>query len=175
MRRTGFSLTVTRRVPATQAIAPKSLTQRPCGDVVYAGDGRGRNAPLSYGVSPISGRQIDDDPCSTGAITGNADSYSPRFPVTVTDANGATATNTSALPFNSAGHGDPGHSPQTSLTQELCQRGLHPVTGSGGTAPLSYGVVSRSADRVVDEHFDWARSRTPTVVRQWPTAHGDGD
>jgi len=78
---------------------------------------------------------------ATGAITGtpNVTSSATTYTVTVTDANGATATAAFSLTVNSAVTATQAIA-STMLTQNHAATSFKPVTGSGGTGTLTYSV-----------------------------------
>ncbi|WP_430642342.1 putative Ig domain-containing protein [Bradyrhizobium aeschynomenes] len=79
---------------------------------------------------------------STGAITGTptAITATATYTVTVTDANSATASNTFSLTVNGAVSATQAI-PSKGLTVNVAATPFTPVTGAGGTSPLSYGVA----------------------------------
>ncbi|RAI38862.1 hypothetical protein CH341_27050 [Rhodoplanes roseus] len=135
-----FSLTVNGAVTATQAIAAKSLTQNTAVTAFTPVTGGGGTSPLGYGIAPALPAGLAFDPAS-GAVSGTptATLAATVFTVTVTDANSATASNTFSLTVNSAVTATTAVA-ATTLTAGQAAPAFTPVTGSGGTAPLSYGV-----------------------------------
>jgi CSLREA domain-containing protein len=135
-----FSLTVISAVTATQAVASATLTQNHAATSFTPVTGSGGTAPLSYSVSPSlpAGLNLSS---ATGAITGTPTvaSAAANYTVTVTDANSATATASFSLTVNSAVTATQAVASAT-LTQNHAATAFTPVTGSGGTAPLSYSV-----------------------------------
>ena len=135
-----FSLKVNAAVTATQAVALTSLTQNHAATSFTPVTGGAGTTPLSYGVSPTlpAGLSMSS---STGAISGTptATSAATGYTVTVTDANSATATNTFMLTVNSAVTATKSIG-SVALTQNKATTSPIPVTGGGGTGPLSYGV-----------------------------------
>ena len=102
--------------------------------------GSGGTGSLSYSVSPSlpTGLSIAS---GSGAITGTPTSVASAatYTVTVTDANSATATATFSLAVV-AGPTATQAIAATVLTQNKAATSFTPVTGSGGTTPLSYAV-----------------------------------
>ncbi|WP_426435187.1 putative Ig domain-containing protein [Bradyrhizobium genosp. P] len=135
-----FSLTVNGGVTATQAIASTTLTQNKAATSFTPVTGAGGTAPLTYSVSPALPAGVSFS-SSTGAITGTptATSAARAYTVTVTDAHGATATNTFSLAVNGAVTATQAVA-STTLTENRPATSFTPVTGGGGTAPLSYSV-----------------------------------
>jgi hypothetical protein len=136
-----FSLTVDSAVVATQEIASEALTLNH-GPVAFTPViGTGGDAPLMYSVSPglPTGLVLNT---STGAITGTptVTSGAASYTVTVTDANGATATASFSLTVNAAVAAVQAIGVE-SLTFYQAATPFMPVTGSGGTSPLTYSVL----------------------------------
>jgi hypothetical protein len=135
-----FSLTVNSAVTATQAILSAALTQNHTAAPFTPVTGGSGTAPLSYSVSPALPTGLSMNP-STGAITGTPTVASPStaYSVTVTDANSATATNSFSLTVSSTATATQAIA-STSLTVNRAAASFIPVTGGGGTTPLSYSV-----------------------------------
>ncbi|HLZ66155.1 MAG TPA: putative Ig domain-containing protein [Aliidongia sp.] len=135
-----FSLTVNSAVVATQQVASTVLTQNRAATSFTPVTGSGGSTPLTYSVSPSlpGGLTLSS---STGTITGTPSvaSGATSYTVTVADANGATATASFSLTVNGAVVATQAVA-TTSLTQNHAAAAFTPVTGSGGTAPLSYSV-----------------------------------
>jgi hypothetical protein len=135
-----FTLTVNAAVTATQSVASKGLTQNHVATSFTPVTGGSGTGSLSFGVSPPlpTGLSLAT---STGAITGTPSVTSPAttYTVTVTDQNSATATNTFVLTVNTAVSATQSVASKT-LTQSHAAASFTPVTGSGGTSPLSYGI-----------------------------------
>jgi hypothetical protein len=101
--------------------------------------GSGGTGSLSYSVLPALPSGLSMVP-STGLISGTPTvrSAATTYTVTVTDANGATATATFSLAVDS-----PVAAATAVATTALTENHANPftpVTGTGGTAPLSYSV-----------------------------------
>jgi len=135
-----YSLVVNNPVTATQSIPTKMLTVNQASTSFTPVTGSGGTAPLSYSISPSlpTGLNLST---STGTITGIPTATSPAttYTVTVTDVNSSTATasfsltvNTGVIPTTSV--------PSKTLTANHLITSFTPVTGSGGTAPLSYSI-----------------------------------
>jgi sugar lactone lactonase YvrE len=135
-----FSLTVNAAVVATQAVASTVLTQNHAATTFTPVTGTGGTAPLTYSVSPglPAGLALNTN---TGAITGTptGTSTASSYTVTATDANAATATANFSLTVNAAVVATQAVA-STVLTQNHAATTFTPVTGSGGTAPLTYSV-----------------------------------
>ena len=135
-----FSLTVNGAVTATQAVSSKMLTVNAAVTAFTPVTGSGGTGPLTYSVSPSlpTGLSINS---TTGAITGTptATSAATNYTVTVTDANGATNTAQFSLTVNGAVTATQTVSSKM-LTVNAAVTAFTPVTGSGGTAPLTYSV-----------------------------------
>ena len=101
----------------------------------------GGTTPLTYSVSPAlpSGLSLNS---ASGTIIGTptGTSSAATYTVTVTDANGATATAAFSLTINRAVAATVAQA-STTLTQNRAATPFTPVTGSGGTSSLSYGVT----------------------------------
>jgi uncharacterized repeat protein (TIGR01451 family) len=135
-----FSLTVNSAVTATQAIASAMLTLNHAAMSFTPITGLGGTGPLTYSVSPSLPTGLSMTP-GTGAITGTpaVASAATTYTVTVTDANGQTATATFALTVNSVVTATQVIA-STTLTANAAATSFTPVTGSGGTTPLAYSV-----------------------------------
>ena len=135
-----FSLTVNGPVTATQAIASKVVTANQAITAFTPVTGSGGSAPLAYSVSPAlpTGLTINS---ANGSISGTPTSASgaATYTVTVTDANNATATNTFSLTVSGAVAATTAV-PSSILPYNQAVTPFTPVTGSGGTGALTYGV-----------------------------------
>jgi hypothetical protein len=100
---TSFSLTVNTPPTATQSIASEALTQNHAATGFTPVTGGSGTASLAYSISPglPAGLNISS---TTGAVSGTptAALAATNFTVTVTDANGVTATNSFSLTVNTA-------------------------------------------------------------------------
>ncbi|HEY1500091.1 MAG TPA: putative Ig domain-containing protein [Acidobacteriaceae bacterium] len=135
-----FTLTVNAAVTATTAVATTTLTQNHAATAFTPVTGGGGTTPLSYGVSPALPTGLLYS-TSTGQITGTptVTLATTTFTVTVTDADGATATATFGLTVNGTVAATTAV-PAITLTVNHAATAVTPVTGSGGTAPLTYSV-----------------------------------
>jgi hypothetical protein len=135
-----FSLTVNSAVAATQSMASVTLTVNHAATSFTPVTGSGGTTPLTYSVSPSLPAGLSISP-TTGAITGTptVTGAATTYTVTVTDANSATATATFSLAANAAVAATQAVA-TTRLTMNHAATPFTPVTGSGGTAPLTYGV-----------------------------------
>ncbi|PSJ57100.1 hypothetical protein C7I85_22975 [Mesorhizobium soli] len=135
-----FSLTVNPAVTAAQAIASVTLTQNKAVSSFAPVIGGGGTAALAYSISPSlpAGLSLDT---GNGTVSGTptAASVAAAYTVTVTDTNGATASNTFSLAVNPAVRATQAIA-SVALTQNKAATSFTPVTGGGGTAPLSYSV-----------------------------------
>ena len=135
-----FTIVINPALVATQAIPTTSLTINLAASSFKPVTGSGGTGALTYSVSPglPAGLSFAS---ANGAITGTptAVSSNANFTVTVTDTLGVTATQTFALAVAS-GVVATQAVPSTTLTQNAVATGIIPVTGSGGSAPLSYSV-----------------------------------
>jgi hypothetical protein len=159
-----FTLTVNSAVTATQAVPVASVTQNHAATSFTPVTGGGGTTPLAYSVSPGLPAGLSLSP-TTGAVTGipSVPSFATTYTVTVTDANGATATNTFTLIVN----------PVVAATQQLSAAFLQrnfsagsfiPVTGSGGTSPLAYSVSPGLPTGLNLSPTTGAITGTPTVA-----------
>jgi sugar lactone lactonase YvrE len=135
-----FNLTVNTAVTATQAVASTTLTQNRAATAFTPVMGSGGTGSLTYSVAPALPTGLSFS-STTGAIAGTAAlaRAAGTYTVTVTDANGATATNTFSLTVNVAVTATQAIA-STVATQNHTVTAFTPVTGGGGTAPLSYSV-----------------------------------
>jgi hypothetical protein len=144
---TPLSLTVTSTpfdvasgVTATLQIAAVQLTGNHAVTPFTPVTSSGGVAPLTYSISPGLPGGLSFNP-ATGAITGTPTSASARatYTVTVTDTNGATASAGFSLTVNAAVTATQAI-PSEVLTFNQPSVPFTPVTGSGGTPPLSYSI-----------------------------------
>jgi hypothetical protein len=138
-----FSYFVIRSVSspsATQSIASKTLTKNTAATSFTPVTGSGGTSPLTYSVSPSlpSGLSLNS---STGAITGTptVTSSATSYTVTVTDANNLVASNTFSLTVSDVVTGTADTTAQ-SFRVGTAITNFTPLTGTGGTAPLTYFV-----------------------------------
>ncbi len=162
---TPFVLTINLPGPtATQSIASKALTINTATSSFVPVTGSGGTAPLSYGIAPTlpSGLSFNT---STGAITGTPTALSgtATYTVTVTDANSASASNTFSLTVNNAVTATQSVA-STTLTQNHATTSFTPVTGGGGTSPLSYAVSPPLPTGLSLTSSTGAITGTPTVT-----------
>lgn len=161
--------TILIEVPAsnpttTQVIASKALTQNQPSASFTPVAGSGGTAPLAYSVSPPLPPSLSMA-STTGTITGtpSVTSSATTYTVTVTDANSATATQTFTLTVKSAVTATQAIA-STSLTVNHAATAFTPVTGSGGTAPLTYGVSPGLPTGLGLSTSTGAITGTPTVT-----------
>ena len=135
-----FSLTVNPAVTATQSVPSATLTQNHAATPFTPVTGSGGTGALSYAVSPPlpTGLSISS---TTGAVSGtpSVTSSATTYTVTVTDQDGATATNTFNLTVNTQVTATQQVS-AAFVTQNHAVTPFTPVTGAGGTGTLTYGV-----------------------------------
>ena len=136
-----FSLTVNGAVVATQAVPSTMLTVNQAATPFTPVTGSGGTSPLSYSVAPAlpAGLTLA---AASGQITGTPTvaSAATTYTVTVTDANTTTDSATFSLTVNGAVVATQAV-PSTMLTVNQAATPFTPVTGSGGTSPLSYSVA----------------------------------
>jgi CSLREA domain-containing protein len=159
-----FSLTVNASVTATQAVPTITLTVNHVATAVTPVTGAGGTPPLAYSVLPVLPAGLTMS-ATTGAITGTptAVSGATTYTVTVTDANGATATATFSLTVNGAVTATQSV-PTTVLTQNHAATAFTPVTGGGGTPALAYSVLPVLPAGLTMSTTTGAITGTPTAV-----------
>jgi DNA-binding beta-propeller fold protein YncE len=125
---------------ATQSIASVGLTQNTAAASFTPVTGSGGNGSLSYSVAPALPTGLSMA-TATGAITGTptVTSSTTSYTVTVTDADNMIATANFSLTVNSVVAATQVIA-STSLELNFVASPFMPVTGSGGTTPLLYGV-----------------------------------
>ena len=170
-----FSLTVNGAVTATQAVPTIALTINHAAVPVTPVTGAGGTAPLTYGVAPALPTGLTMAP-ATGQITGTPTvaSVATTYTVTVTDANSATATATFSLAVNIAVTATQAVA-STVLTQNHAATAFTPVTGGGGTTPLTYSVLPVLPTGLTMSGTTGAITGTPTVTLHCHYFHCDGD
>jgi sugar lactone lactonase YvrE len=159
-----FSLTIAGPVTATQAVASKGLTISFAATPFTPVMGGGGVGTLTYSVSPLLSSGLAMSP-GTGQITGTPSVASAATPymVTVTDQNSATATASFSLTVNGAVTASPAVA-STTLTQNHATAAFTPVTGGGGTTPLSYNVAPPLPAGLTMGSATGAITGTPTVT-----------
>jgi CSLREA domain-containing protein len=159
-----FSLTVNTVVTATTAVPTTILTQNHVVTAFTPVTGGGGTAPLSYGVAPALPTGLLYN-LTTGQITGTPTvaSAATTYTVTVTDANGETATATFSLTVSGAVSATTAV-PTTILTEGHLATAFTPVTGAGGTAPLTFGVAPVLPAGLTMSTTTGQITGTPTVV-----------
>jgi len=136
-----FDLTVNGAVSTAQAIASTGLTENYAAVSFTPVTGSGGTGSLGYGVSPPLPTGLSLSP-TTGAITGTAtvSSMATTYTVTVADSLGAAATAGFSLTVNGPVAATQAVA-STVLTENHAATTFTPVTGSGGTGSLGYGVA----------------------------------
>ena len=159
-----FSLTVDSAVVAATAVASAALTQNHGATVFTPVTGSGGATPLSYSVSPALPAGLGMA-SGTGTISGTPTAASGlgSYTVTITDANGATATATFKLTVDSAVVASTAVA-TTVLTQNHAAAVFTPVTGTGGTTPLTYSVLPALPAGLGMASGTGAISGTPSVT-----------
>jgi Big-like domain-containing protein/IPT/TIG domain-containing protein/putative Ig domain-containing protein/VCBS repeat protein len=158
-----FSLIVNSAVTATSVIPSPTLTLGHASPFTPVTGANG-TPPLTYSVSPPLLASLSMAP-STGTISGTPTISSAATPytVTVTDANGATATAGFNLTVNSALTANL-VIPSQSLSQNHAAAPFTPVIGTNGTPPLSYSVSPALPGGLAIASSTGAISGTPTVT-----------
>lgn len=156
--------TATAIPTATQAISSVTLTEGRTVISFTPVTGSGGTASLTYSISPSLPVGLSMNP-STGAITGTPTAIliATTFTVTVTDANGETATNTFILAVNGSVTATVVDA-SIGLTVNHSASNATPVTGSGGTAPLTYSVSPGLPSGLMFNSSTGAVGGTPTAV-----------
>ncbi|WP_280822736.1 putative Ig domain-containing protein [Pseudaminobacter soli (ex Li et al. 2025)] len=159
-----FSLTVNAAVTATQSVSSATLTANHTAQAFTPVTGAGGTSALSYAVSPSLPAGLNFNTVN-GTVSGtpNASTGASVFTVTISDVNGASASNGFTLAVNPAVTAAQTVAAVT-LTQNKAATSFTPVTGGGGTAPLSYSV---SPSLPTGMSFDTANgtvSGTPTAT-----------
>jgi CSLREA domain-containing protein len=151
-------------VVATVAVPSVMLTMSHAATPVTPVAGSGGTAPLVYTISPglPNGLAISS---MTGAISGTPSGTitATTYTVTVTDKNGAMATNTFILTVNAAVTATL-QVTQASLTKSFAITPFTPVQGSGGTPSLSYSVSPGLPSGLSLNASNGAVSGTPSVT-----------
>jgi hypothetical protein len=159
-----FSLTVNSVPVATQSVASSVLTVNHATTPFTPVRGSGGAGSLTYSISPAlpAGLSLSS---ITGAVAGTptAASLATTYTVTVTDINGATATATFSLTVNGPLLATQAV-PSTSLVQDQVSINFTPVTGSGGTAPLTYSISPSLPNGLGLTSSNGLISGTPTVA-----------
>ena len=135
-----FTLTITDGPAATLAVASKGLTiNRPASFTPVTG--AGGTGTLSYSIAPALPATLSMS-TTTGLITGtpSVTSAAANYTVTVTDENSRTGTATFSLTVNDSVVATQAIAAPR-VTQGFAATAFAPVTGSGGTAALSYSVA----------------------------------
>ncbi len=159
-----FQLTVNAAVTATQSIGSAILTQNHATSGFAPITGGGGTGSLNYSISPSlpTGLAISS---STGAISGtpSATLAASSFTVTVTDANGAAASNSFTLTVNSTVSAAQSVA-TAALTQNHATSSFTPVTGSGGSGSLTYSVSPTLPSGLSISSSTGAITGTPTAT-----------
>jgi len=158
-----YTLTVNPAVTATQAVATKILTANHATTSFTPVTSSGGTTPLTYSISPAlpAGLSISS---ATGAITGTPTAVSApiSYAVTVTDVNGSTATANFALTVNSAVTATLAVPTKMLTANQLAS--FTPVTGSGGTTPLTYSISPTLPAGLALNSSTGAITGTPTAT-----------
>ena len=135
-----FAITISPTVSTTLVIATETLTAGTAATSFTPVTGSGGTAPLVYSVSPTLPASLSLN-SATGAITGTAgaSALSTNYTVTVTEANGATSSQTFALVIN-GGLTTTLVIPIETMTATKAGTTFAPVTASGGTAAITYAI-----------------------------------
>jgi uncharacterized protein YhjY with autotransporter beta-barrel domain len=159
------TITVAPTPGATQSIASVVLTAGRSASDFTPVTGSGGFGTLSYAVSPslpsglsfsTTTGQVSGTPTVARALT--------TYTVTVTDANSATAAATFELTVNAAVTATQAVA-STVLTVNHAATSFTPVTASGGTGTLTYGVAPALPNGLTLDASTGAVTGTPTIAR----------
>ncbi len=149
---------------ATTSIANTALTQNQIVVPFTPVTGSGGTPPLAYSVLPAlpAGLTLNS---TNGQISGTPTAASPAtiYTVTVTDNNHATATAMFSLTVNTAVTATTAIA-TTVLTANHAPTPFTPVTGGGGTAPLTYSVLPALPTGLSINASNGLISGTPTAA-----------
>lgn len=159
-----FSLTVNGVVTATQAVATKILTAGGTATSFTPVTAAGGTTPYGFAIAPAlpGGLTLN---ASTGAIAGSpvAALAATTFTVTVTDASSATANRTFSLTVNGPVVATPTIASKV-LSAGTLAAAFTPVTGSGGTAPLTFAIAPALSGNLTFNPSTGAISGTPLAA-----------
>jgi hypothetical protein len=159
-----FDLTVNTAVTATQNASVVFLNQNSSANLLPIQGGGGTGA-LAYAISPTlpTGLGLNG---ATGRISGTPTVTSPAttYTVTVTDVNGATASNTFQMTVNPAPPTATTAIASATLTQGTSSAPFTPVTGANGTTPLTYTVSPPLPTGLTMDSTTGTISGTPTAT-----------
>jgi hypothetical protein len=127
-----FSLTVNAPTVATQAVSSATVTENHAITSFTPVTASGGTPSYSYSVSPTLPAGLSFG-STTGTVTGTPTVAlaTTSFTVTVTDANGATASNSFSLTVNGPVHGERGDRVQGADGRFPYRHALHPGDGIG--------------------------------------------
>jgi large repetitive protein len=159
-----FTLTVNPEVMSTQNIASKILTQNYATPSFLPVTGSGGTGTLAYSISPNLPAGLVFS-TSVGGITGTptAASTTATYTVTVTDANGAAAKANFSLTVNSTVIASQSVA-SIALTQNHVALPVIPITGTGGTQPLTYSISPNLAAGLNFDSGTGTITGTPNVT-----------
>lgn len=159
-----FSLTINAAVIANQTVATKALTAGTAAVSFIPVTGSAGTTPYVYSVSPVLPATLSLN-AATGAITGtpSAAATAAPFTVTVTDAAGATATNTFNLTVNVALAAGSTLTSRT-LTAGSIAASFTPLSLTGGTTPYIWSVSPALPAALVIAPGSGAITGTPSAA-----------
>jgi uncharacterized protein YhjY with autotransporter beta-barrel domain len=157
-----FSLTVNGSVTATQAVASAALTQNRTATTFTPVTGTGGTGTLNYSVSPSLPNGLTLNAAS-GAISGTPTvaSAATSYTVTITDGNGATGSAIFSLTVDGAVIASQTVA-SAILTVGHAATAFTPVTATGGTAPLTFGIAPSLPSGLAFDTGSGQISGTPT-------------
>ena len=135
-----FNLTVTGSVSAITSIPGTTLTESRMATAFTPVTGTSGTGTLTYSVLPALPMGLSFSTAGVVSGTPTVTSAAITYTVTVTDANAATATATFNLTVSGAVSAVTAIS-STTLTESRMATAFTPVTGTGGTAALTYSVL----------------------------------
>ena len=160
-----FTLVVNSALVATQAVATRTLT---AGNSIASAfvpvTGSGGTTAYTYSINPALPTALVFNP-TTGSVSGTpaAAAGATPYTVTVTDAAGATATNTFSLTINGSIAAAQSVA-TTGLTLGTAAVAFTPVTASGGTPAYTHTVAPGLPAGLVFASGTGVISGTPTAV-----------
>ena len=135
-----FNLTITGSVSAITSIPGTTLTESRMATAFTPVTGTSGTGTLTYSVLPALPMGLSFSTAGVVSGTPTVTSAAITYTVTVTDANAATATATFNLTVSGAVSAVTAIS-STTLTESRMATAFTPVTGTGGTAALTYSVL----------------------------------
>jgi|GEM_PF-1341783 len=162
--RNSFSLTINGAIAAAQTVATKGLTLGTAAVAFTPVTVSGGTSPYTHTVAPAlpTGLSLAS---ATGLLSGTPSvaAAAANYSVTVTDVNGAPATNAFNLTVNSALTSTVAVAIK-SLTRTSAVAAFTPVMKAGGTSPYSFSVSPALPTGLTLNSADGSVSGTPTAA-----------